>query len=225
MKKLGLLIFIFALAIGLAFSANCSFGSFSSFSGIQGSGTPKSETRNVSGFKKIEAGGAINLEVSVQKDFSVEVQADDNLLANIKTEVSGDTLKIYSEDRISPKTRINVKISMPEIEDLEVSGASSGNVTNVKADSLELKASGASKIKISGTAKDLEANASGASTIDAESLQVENAEVDASGASKAIISASNELNVEASGASKISYIGEPKNIKQNSSGASSITKK
>ncbi len=114
---------------------------------------------------------------------------------------------------------------MTEIEDLEVSGASSGNVINVKADSLELKASGASKIKISGTAKDLEANASGASTIDAESLQVENAEVDASGASKAIISASNELNVEASGASKISYIGEPKNIKQNSSGASSITKK
>ncbi len=225
MKKFGLVIFIFAIAIGLVFSTNCSFGGFSNFGGVQGSGTSKTETRNVSVFNKIEASGAINVEVFVQNGFSVEVQADDNLLANIKTEVSGDTLKIYSEDSISPKTRINVKISMPEIENLEVSGASSGIMSNVKADSLELKASGASKIKIDGTAKDLEADASGASTIDAENLKVENAKVDASGASSAAVSASNELKVEASGASKISYVGEPKNIKQNSSGASSVAKK
>ena len=225
MKKIGLLIFIFALAIGLAFSTNCSFGGFKNFGGVQGSGTSKTERRDVSDFNKVDAGGAINIEVSVQKDFYVEVQADDNLLANIKTEVSGDTLKIYSEDRISPKTRINVKISMPEIEGLEVSGASSGVVSNVKADSLELKASGASKIKIDGAAGNLEADASGASTIDAENLKVEDANVDASGASSAIVSASNDLKVNASGASKISYTGEPKNIKQNSSGASSVTKK
>lgn len=225
MKKIGLLIFIFALAIGLAFSTNCSFGGFKNFGGVQGSGTSKTERRDVSDFNKVDAGGAINIEVSVQKDFYVEVQADDNLLANIKTEVSGDTLKIYSEDRISAKTRINVKISMPEIESLEVSGASSGIVSNVKADSLELKASGASKIKIDGVAKELNADASGASTIDAENLKVEDADVEASGASNAIVSATNDLKIDASGASKISYTGEPANIKQDSSGASSVTKK
>ena len=201
---------------------NCSF---SNFSGIQGSGTSKIETRNVSAFTKIDVGGAINIEVSVQNDFSVEVRADDNLLANIKTEVSGNTLKIYSEDRISPKTRINVKISMPALEGVDVSGASSGVVANVKADSLELKASGASKIKIDGEAQSLKADASGASTIDAEGLKVADADIEASGASKATVSANNDLKVDASGASKISYIGEPKNIKQNSSGASSVTKK
>ena len=74
-------------------------------------------------------------------------------------------------------------------------------------------------------AKELIADASGASTIDAENLKVENADVEASGASKATISATNDLKVDASGASKISYIGEPKNIKQNSSGASSVIKK
>ena len=225
MKKTGFLIFIFALAIGLAFSTNCSFGGFSNLSGVQGSGTSKSETRNVSGFTKIDAGGAINIEVAAQKDFSVVVEADDNLLTNIKTEVSGDTLKIYSEDRISPKTRINVVISMPALEGLDISGASSVNVANVNADSLELKASGASKIKIDGAAKELNADASGASTIEAENLKVEDADVDASGASKATVAATNDLRVNASGASKISYIGEPKNIKQNSSGASSVTKK
>jgi len=225
MKKIGLTVFIFALSIGLAFSTNCSYGGFRSLSGVQGSGTSKSETRSVSGFTKIDAGGAVNVEIAVQKDFSVVVEADDNLLANIKTEVSGDTLKIYSEDRISPKTRINVVISMPAIESLDVSGASSSSVANANADTLELKASGASKIKIDGTAKELNADASGASTIDAEGLKVDDADVEASGASKAVVLATNDLKVNASGASKISYVGEPKNIKQNSSGASSVTKK
>lgn len=222
MRKLALLVFIGALSFGLAFSTNCSFGNMS---GVQGSGTSKSEVRDVTGFKKIDAGGAVALDVIVQKEFGVTVEADDNLLANIKTEVSGDTLKIYSEDSISPKTQIKVKISMPAIEGLDISGASSGNVVNVAADSLELKASGASKIMIGGAAKTLKVEASGASTIDTESLQAENADIEASGASRAMVSVTEELNVDASGASKITYIGEPKNIKQNSSGASSVTKK
>lgn len=222
MKKTSSVVFIFALAIGLAASAGCSFVKLS---GIQGSGTSKTEKRTVTGFKRIEAGGAVNLEVSTQNDFSVEVQADDNLLSNIKTEVSGDTLKIYSEDQISPKTKVSVKISMPAIEGLDVSGASDGVVSNARTDLLELKASGASKIKIDGQVNNLKADASGASTIDAESLRAENAEVEASGASKATVAAINDLDVSASGASKITYVGEPKNIKQNSSGASSVAKK
>ncbi len=225
MKKITLIVFIFALSIGVSFSTNCSFGNFTNFSGVQGSGTSKSENRNVSGFKKVDASGAVNVEITAQKSFSVTVEADDNLLANIKTEVKGDTLKIYSEDRISPKTKVKVTISMPTIENLDVSGASSGSVVSVNADSLELKASGASKIKIDGTAKELNADASGASSIDAENLKVEDADVEASGASKITVSAANDLKVDASGASKITYTGEPKNIKQNSSGTSSVTKK
>lgn len=222
MKNLSLLVFAAALAIGLAFSISCGF---SSLRGVQGSGTAKTETRTVGNFTKIDVGGAINVEVAVQKDFSVVVEADDNLLANIKTETSGDTLKIYSENSISPKTRINVKISMPKLEKLDVSGASNGIVTNVNADSLDLKASGASKIKIEGIAKKLNADASGASTVDAENLKAEDANVEASGASSSIVNASNELKADASGASKITYVGEPKNLKQNSSGGSSVNKK
>jgi hypothetical protein len=225
MKKTGVLIFVSALAIGLIFSTNCSFNSFNNLGGIQGSGTAKSETRAVSGFTKVDAGGAVNVEIVTRKDFSVVVETDDNLLANIKTETSGDTLKIYSEDSISPKTPINVKISMPAVEGLDLSGASSGSVSGVKSDALELKASGASKIRIDGATNELTANASGASTIDAESLKTVDANIEASGASRAAVAATGELNVEASGASKVVYVGEPKNLKQNSSGASSVTKK
>ena len=226
MKKFGFIIFAAALSVGLLFSANCGgIGSMKSFSGIKGSGTSKSEQRNISGFSKIEAGGAMNVEITAQGDFSVTVEADDNLLQYIKTETSGDTLKIYSEGRISPKAKMNVKITMPEVKGLDVSGASNAVVSNVKVDSLELNASGASKIKIEGESKDLDSDASGASKIDAENLRVENAKVKASGASSSIVSPSNELKADASGASSIHYTGEPKNVNQKSSGASSVKKK
>lgn len=225
MKKLGLAVFIFALAVGLIFSTNCSLSRIKNFGGVEGSGTSKSEERNVKGFNKVEAGGAVNVQIIAQKDFSVSVEADDNLLQSIKTEVGDNTLKIYSEDGISPKTQINVKISMPEIVSLDLSGASSGNVSNAKSDLIQLKASGASKIKIDGEAIRLTADASGASKIDAENLKAEDANVDASGASSAIVSGTEELHLNASGASKISYVGEPKRVKQDASGASSINKK
>jgi hypothetical protein len=225
MKKISLAIFILALTIGLIFSASCGSVSINKISGIKGSGTSKTEQRSVAGFRQVEAGGAVNLEIDAGKEFSVTVEADDNLLQYIKTQVSGNTLKIYSEGKISPTAKFNVKISMPAFEGLDISGASEAKIVNVKVDSLEMKASGASEVNIIGEANELKAEASGASEINAENLRTESATVDASGASSAIVSAIDMLEVEASGASKIYYTGEPKNIRQNASGASSINKK
>jgi hypothetical protein len=225
MKKISLAIFILTLTIGLIFSAGCGSIEINKVTGIKGSGTSKTEQRNVTGFKEIEAGGAVNLEVDAGNEFSVSVEADDNLLQYIKTEVSGNTLKIYSEGKISPTAKLNIKISMPSLEGLDVSGASEAKIVNARADSLELKASGASEVNIVGETNELTAEASGASEINAENLRTESAVVNASGASSAIVSAADNLEVEASGASKIYYTGEPKNIKQNASGASSINKK
>lgn len=229
MKKFNSAILATVSTFGLVFVNACGFGGFNKFvgggDGIKGSGTAKSETRTVSGFTRIEAGGAVHLEISAQKDFAVSLEADDNLLAHIKTDLSGDTLKIYSKDNISPKMTINVKISMPELKGLDISGASSAAVSNAKSDSLELEASGASKIKIDGEAKNLKSNTSGASSVDAENFRVENADVEASGASSSTVSPTGELKADAPGASSIYYTGEPKNVVQDVSGASRVRKK
>jgi hypothetical protein len=228
MKKFGLFIFIAALSIGIVSALNCSVGNFGGaigFDSIKGSGNVKSEKRTVSGFNKVRAGGAVKVEIIAQKEFSVEVEADDNLLPYIKTEVDGGNLKIYSEGRIKTQNQIRVRISMPELTGLDISGASSGMVSNVKAESLDLEASGASKISIDGEVENLVVEASGASTIDAENLRTQEAVADASGASKVIVSPSAKLKAEASGASTVYYTGEPQSIDKNSSGASSVKQK
>ena len=156
MKKIGFIIFIVAVIIGVTFGnlfswgkASAKFFNFSvNFGGVKGSGNVQNEKRNVANFKAIEVGGIFEVEVVAQKDFSVEVEADDNLLQYIKTEVNGNTLEISTEKSISPKGPVRVRISAPDIENLQVSGVSKVSLTNLKNSSLKVDASGASKIKV-----------------------------------------------------------------------------
>lgn len=232
MRKAKIIVFIVALIVGLtfakifAFSLGLHLPSVNVFSKTRGSGRTQTEQRNVSNFSQIKVSGAIAVEVAAsQKDFSVETEADDNLLQYVKTEVSGDTLRIYTEGRISTSNPIRVRISMPKLESFDVSGASSGDLTGINNENLTIDASGASKIKIEGTAKELRVDLSGASRLDSENLKSENVWVEASGASNATVYASNEINAEASGASCIRYAGNPKEANQSSSGASSVKQK
>ena len=157
MKKIGIVVFGAAIIIGVVISNFFSFGkmsgsffNFSFHSGIKGSGHAATDTRDASDFKQIEVGGVFQVEITAQKDFSVQVDADDNLLQFIKTEVDGDVLKIECEKDINSKTPIRVRISAPDIERIESSGASKITVADLKNSSLDLDSSGASKIAVAG---------------------------------------------------------------------------
>jgi Putative auto-transporter adhesin, head GIN domain len=231
MKKVKIAIFIVALIIGLAFAkvfgAVLGFGfpTVSIFSGVKGSGIIKTEKREVTGFKQIDVSGAIEVEINAQNDFSVNVETDDNLLEYVKTEVSGETLKIYTKGISFRRSKVKVFISMPELTGTEVSGASKVNAQNIKTEKFTLDVSGASKIELSGEANNLTIDSSGASKINAENLKVANANVDVSGASHITVNATEEVRAEASGASKVNYVGEPKNVIKDVSGASKVSQK
>jgi hypothetical protein len=232
MKKIGFIIFIIALIVGVSLANIFSFGkmtgrifSFSINSGVAGTGNMASEKRDVSDFRGVNVGGVFQVEATAGKDFSVEVEADDNLLSLIKTEVRGGTLRIETEERLSSKNPIRVRITAPDIENLDVSGASKVSLHNISNENLIIDASGASKIIVAGESANLVIDASGASKIGAENLKSENVAVDASGASNVEVFAANELKTDASGASNIVYQGNPTNLIKKTSGASSVQQK
>ena len=75
MKKIGFIIFIVAIIIGVTFANFFSWGktsakffSFSvNFGGVKGSGKVQTEKRGVGDFKAIEVGGIFEVEVVAQK--------------------------------------------------------------------------------------------------------------------------------------------------------------
>ncbi len=237
MKKVGIIIFIAALVVGVVVANVFSFGSVSAESfnpsflnfsfkrGVKGSGNIATDTRNIRDFKSIDVSGVFNVEIVAQKDFGVVVEADDNLIPLIKTEVRDGVLEISTDERIKSKSRMTVRISAPNIEKIEASGATKVSLSEVMNSSLTIDTSGASKINVSGKTDLLNIDVSGASKIDAENLAVANAVVDASGASKVMVNVSGELKADCSGASSVEYSGTPSNIEQKTSGASKVVSK
>lgn len=230
MKKIGIIVFVVALSLGIITASIFSFGKFSMnlFSmttGIEGSGLSKTEKRDVAEFSSIEVEGVFQVEVTLQKDFDVQVEADDNLLEFIKTEVDGQTLKIETTKRLNLKNPLIVRISAPNIVGVGTSGVAQVTLTNINNDQLEIDSSGASRIKADGVTKSLIIDLSGASQFEADGLRSETARVEASGASRADIFVSNDLTAEVSGASKVYYSGNPKDLTKKTSGASCIREK
>lgn len=105
--------------------------------------------------------------------------------------------------------------STVELEDIaagdtafDISGASKVTGAIVVKD-LELEVSGASTVQLKGSANSLAVDGSGASHLKLADLKVGNADVTLSGASDATINLAGRLDADLSGASTLTYIGEP----------------
>lgn len=233
MKKIGVIIFGAALIIGLVVTNLFSFGRISdnffhfsfNFKGVKGSGNMASEKRSVSDFKGVDVSGIFQVEITAQKDFSVEVEADDNLLPLISTEVRDGVLYIETEKRVNTGNPLRVRISAPDINKLEATGATNVTISDLKNNSIAVDSSGASKVKISGQTAKFNVDVSGATKVDAAELTAENAFIDASGASNVSVNVTGTLKTEASGASHVTYTGSPSEVIKKTNGAGSVSAK
>lgn len=195
---------------------------------ITGSGNVVRQERNLNVFKKIDVGSAFEVHISQGAKQSVVVEIDDNLMELVKTVVSDGKLKIsLGGNNIKNTTRMALYITMAELTDLEASGAS--NIifetpmrTGAK---MEIDLSGASKLsKAEIQAGSVELDASGASKIELNVTTL-NIKVEASGASKVELAGQADYQIiKASGASNINMSGlKGKDATVDASGASSIT--
>jgi len=230
-KKFCILLFISALVVGFIVTNIFSFGRSGfpnfdiSFGRVRGSGNIVKDLRNTPAFSKLNVSGAFDVDVTAGKDLKVEIEADDNLMPLIETEVSDETLSISTNRGVSPKSSLKVHITAPLIDSVETSGASSVALSDLSGEQLSIDSSGASKVTAAGNVSKLTVELSGASKLNAENLTTESAAIDGSGASKAFVNVNRTLNADLSGASSVIYSGTPANIIKNTSGGASVRQK
>ena len=232
MKK----IFYLALAIA-ALNTSCQH--------MDASGNIVTETRHTGNFTGIDAGNAFEVEVKNGSATEITVEADDNIIKDIETEVSGNTLNIKLKNgfRFS-NGHFKVFVTAPNINTLKSSGAATINIKNVlkNDDKMTLEASGASSINgeitapetsvdasgaatinVTGRTKNYEVEASGSSNVKTAGLMSETSKVNSSGAASVGVYSSLSLTVDASGASNVQYSGAG-NAVIKTSGAGNATK-
>ena len=191
------------------------------------------EERNVTDFNGIEASGAFDIVLNEGTENTVKVEADENIIKHIITEVKGNTLKLFTDTNINNPKKLNIIITYKNLVSIESSGAckikgnseiktehfsinmSGATDLNLKLSLVALNTvlSGAGSIYISGNADNQNIELSGASSFDAPNFITNITTIELSGVGSAKINATKEINGELSGVGSIHYKGEPiKNI-------------
>ncbi len=190
--------------------------------GIKGNGNVIVEERNITSFNKVSVSGIFHVKIVSGKDFGVKIRAEENLMKYIETFKEGKTLYIETKRHLSPKKKMQVKITMPELLSIESSGVNKILAKNIETEKLDIDLSGAGEIKLVGRVDKLNADISGASELNAIKLKCSEVNIDISGASHAIVNAREALFVDASGASSVKYLGNPEKLVTDVSGVSSV---
>jgi len=193
-------------------------------SGIRGTGKREVQKRTVTAFTSISTEGAFNIEVKCQKELGVEVEADENILPLVTTEVSTNVLYLKNTANYSVREPVTIRISVPDIEGLTVSGAGTIDISDMKNDKFEIDSSGAPSIKVSGVTKLVDIDTSGAARIDTHNLRASHAIVDSKGVSKVDLDVRDQLDVKISGPSFVTYEGDP-TVNQSISGPGKLQQK
>ena len=190
---------------------------------VRGSGVLVSRRVDLPAFTAIEIGGVFDSTVIVGGTESyVVVHADDNLLDKIRLEVRNGCLAVYPEGNISTVSRWKLEVFLPSLQSLETSGSCSVRVGRFHTDKLRLSLSGVSSCTLTGAADLLEAELSGASKLVAKDFQCNEVDIDTSGASHAEVFVLSSLEADASGASSVTYKGNPQTRRTNTSGVGSV---
>ena len=202
MKKIPLLLVLLPLLA----AAGCHHGMRNQ---ITGSGKREVQKRELASFTSISTQGAFDIQVVCQKPVTLEIEGDDNILTLVSTEVSNNVLYVKSAKAYSVSQPIELRISVPNLDGLTVSGAGKIDISGMKNDKFEIDSEGAPSIKVSGTTKVVDIDTSGAAKIDTHNLHASRAVVDSKGVSKVDLDASDQLDVTISGPSQVTYRGDP----------------
>jgi hypothetical protein len=211
-----------------------------------GSGNVISQKRSLANFTGIDVGGSFDVEVTIGAVTEVRVEADDNLMKYIVTDVSGDVLNIHTErlHNIS-NAHLKVYITLPVLKsvnaaasaDVKVLGvityngklifeaSSSADIeASVDAPEVEAEANSSGSVTLSGKTKNYKAEASSSGDIKSAALLTENAVVTANSSGTVAVHASISLTADASSSGDITYRGAA-SVKKDENSGGSIEKK
>ncbi len=214
---------------------------------VAGSGNVKSEGRDIGPFEAISIEYPADVTIQQGEENRVEIQAEDNLLPQISTEVISGKLAIKTTEadwnaRVNPSKPVRVAITMKNPKEIEfsapvgtlmvngiqagtlklvLSGAGQVKLTEIQVDLLDTVLSGAGDIQATGAADEIQIALSGWGDFSAADLRAKKATVDLSGAGDVIVHVEQELAATIKGAGSVKYYGNPR-IEQSISGAGSI---
>jgi hypothetical protein len=255
-----LLVFIANTAIKLSFHMNTSLiNRTTSFLAItacllltvscrklNGDGPVVSETRTHTNYKAITSDIDANIIYTQSGNYSIEIQAQQNILNKLRSEVSGGELRFYypNNTHFINHEPINIYISAPHVNDftvdgsgeiraaalnlpdedvhLKINGSGSVYVSSLKAGVLDADIIGSGDMRIGdGSVNKVYTQIEGSGDLDFSNLMARDVSTNTSGSGETRVWATNNLNVDISGSGDVYYRGTPR-VSTNISGSGKV---
>jgi putative autotransporter adhesin-like protein len=194
---------------------------------IKGEGQKVTKELTLSNFDGI--GLAINAHVYLrQGPQSVKIEAQRNILDNIKTEVKNDSWNIKYHKNVRHHDGVKIWISMPTLTKAAVSGSGdieatgsfanlgnlslavsgSGNISlGASSKSVKAAISGSGDMDLSGNTGEFSVSIAGSGDVNAKDLKAVSCNVRISGSGDAAVYATKDLNVAIAGSGDVVYSG------------------
>lgn len=242
---LALIFCIIASSVGILVSASAI--------PLKGSGRLETEEREVDDFNKVIFEGKGELKISQGFDESLTIEAEDNILSEIETEMDNNTLIIRPKKDFPYLLGRNIKNTKPMIFNLQVkdlqeirtagdtsistnrligknlkvklAGKGKATLHNINVADFNLSTSGSSDVSIDGFTINQQITITGQGSYKAENFTSRKTQVEITGSGNAEVVAHNELVVDIIGSGNITYIGDPKNIDQDITGNGKVERK
>jgi hypothetical protein len=220
--------FVLAVAlvatIGLSGCINVDVDGDDGGDSVRGSGDMVTESREVSGFDEIAVFGSGEVVVDVTGTESLSIEAEDNIMPLLTTEVRNGVLELEVEGNVSPTRDITYTITAATLTGVSIAGSGDVTATDVESDEFEVEIAGSGDVSPAGTVGALSIEIAGSGRYRGEDLMAASAAVEVAGSGDVVVNATDELAIVIAGSGSVEYLGTP-TVEQSVSGSGEVSQR
>lgn len=193
---------------------------------VQGSGGLFTETRDVAVFHGVRLQGSGEATITVGEPQSLVIEAQENILPHLTTDVENGILVLGVEENTSITTDQGwtYTIAVESLDQLEILGSADADVSGLSGGSLSVTISGSGNITASGNVEAQAIVINGSGDYRALDLTSQVASVSVSGSGDAEVDVTDSLQVQISGSGNVIYRGDP-GLSEEISGSGEVIKR
>jgi hypothetical protein len=221
-------------------SSGCSFD-FAFGDSVRGSGVVTTEERSVGEFHGVNLQGSADVVHEIGP-LRVTVEADDNIVPLIKTEVVDGVLIVSSEGSYSTREGVVVRASSPRLDMISLTGSGdveaatmtgealtvslrgSGDVRvkNVRTPRLDVELEGSGDVSAKGAAERVKVVLLGSGDVDLDDVDARAARIELKGSGDVSVHATEALEAIVRGSGDVTYRGNPETVSRDVQGSGEV---
>ncbi len=162
-------------------------------------------------FTSVEISRTIEYHITQGNDYDVVASFPQNLSANLKISQTGQILKVTLKNGAYADAKFVIRITMPILTRLELSGTTVGEVTGFNSSNdFTLKMDGTNTCSLNGSVRHADMQIFGTNLVYAADFRTQTSDINMTGSSMATVNVIDTLNVNIKDLCTLKYIGNPK---------------